>query len=320
MALSNSVRFWLYLVPLIPSIIVTIFDLHYLRISRTFGAALKNHDTFLLLSCVLIGELFDVVFDIHYYRTGTALSSTPGFCLFWTFIGSATSVSICILIAWISVGRNIVTFHSNWLATRTKRFFFHYLPLTTCTVWPTIFYFVIFFIVPCDIPFNYNSTLCGCYECIISNQPIALWDSIINYTMPVCITAICSVALLVRVIYHRYHIRQIIDWNRYGKIAVQVLPISAFYILLQLPPTILYAAYSIGLSRSIAADYYSDSLYFRYWFILFIPFVYVALLPELRTRPKKIIVYWRKRRAVRPKMIETTPRNIHYSAGIVTII
>jgi hypothetical protein len=320
MVISNSVRFWLYLIPLIPSIIVGIFDLHYLRVSRAFGTTLKYHDTFLLLICVLIGELTDVIWSIQYYRTGTALSSTPAFCLVWAFISSTTPVSIYILVAWSSVERNIFTFHSNWFATKRKCFFFHYFPLVICILWPMIFYFIIFFIMSCDISFDYNSRLCGRYECISSNHSLSLWDSITHYIIPVCITIISSSVLFARVIYHRYRIRQKIDWDRYGRVAVHILPISAFYILLQLPPMIMYAAYSIGLSHSVAADYYSDSSYFRYWIILFTPFIYVVSLPELRTKHRKIIIYWRKRRLVRPAIIETPACDIGHPLRVVTIV
>jgi hypothetical protein len=127
MAISDSVRFWLYLIPLIPSIILTIFDLHYLRISRAFGTTLKHHDTFLLLTCVLIGELSDVIWNIHYYRTGTALSSKPAFYLIWVFFDSFLLVLITILMAWASIERHILIFYPNWLATKRKLF----LPLSS---------------------------------------------------------------------------------------------------------------------------------------------------------------------------------------------
>jgi hypothetical protein len=320
MVISNSVRFWLYLIPLIPSIIITIFALYYLRINQAFGTALKKHNNFLLLSCVLIGELFDVVWHVHYYRTDTALSSTPAFCLIWVFIGAATSVSIYFLIAWVSIGQHILIFYPNWLATKTKRFFCHYLPLAICVVYPTIFYAVIFFFVSCDVPFNYNKRLCDRYECVFSNHSIALWDSIIHYVMPVCITLSFSVTLLVRVVYHRYLIRQRIDWNRYKKIGIPLLAIYAFYMLLQFPPMILYTAYSAGLSRSVATDYYNDSLYFRHWIILFTPLVCAASLPGLRTKYRKILVFWRRKHTIQPIIIEMVPQHVNRPAAVVSIV
>jgi hypothetical protein len=62
--------------------------------------------------------------------------------------------------------------------------------------------------------------------------------------------------------------------------AAQLLPISALYFLLNLPTMILYVAYSGGLPKNIAADYYGDSLFFANWIILFTPFFSAVALPE----------------------------------------
>ncbi len=158
-------------------------------------------------------------------------------------------------------------------------------------MWPTIFYFSIFFIVPFNILYNYNRRLCGRCVCITLILLIVLLDSIANYIIP---AVIFSVVLFVRVLYHKYRIRQRIEWRNYKKIEVQLLPISALYILLQLPSMILYAAYSAGLSRNVAGDYYSDSLYFCFWVILFTPFVSAVSLPELKTKCRNLILFWRR--------------------------
>ena len=320
MVISNSARFWLYLIPVIPSIICAMLRLYRLRISRTFGTTLRNHDKFLLLSCVLIGELFDVTWHIHYYHTGTVLSSTPSFCIVWAFIGSATSVSSSFLIAWTSIERHIVTFYPEWLLTRTKRFFFHYIPLSACILYPTVFYFVIFCTISCDVPFDYNSRLCNRSECIFRSHSIALWDSFIHYVMPVCATVIFTVALLARVVYYRHRIYERVEWDKYKRIAIKMLPTFVFYILLQFPPMVLYAAYSTGLSRSVAADYYNDCTYFRYWIILFIPFVYSTPSSERQRKHRTIFVFWKKRRAVvQPVIIDITPQVISDSDAVASI-
>jgi hypothetical protein len=72
--------------------------------------------------------------------------------------------------------------------------------------------------------------------------------------------------------------------------------------ILQFPPMVLYAAYAAGLSYSVGADYYFDGLYFTYWVILFTPFASVVSLPDLRTKCKKVIFFWRRNRAVVPQL------------------
>lgn len=122
--ISNSVRSWIYLVPLIPSIFVTIFDLYYFLSSRALCTAINNHVIILLRFLDLISKLTDFVWNIHYYRTGTALSSTSTFCLAWLFIDTTLFTSISILMAWAPIERHVIIFYPHLLAAKTKRFFF----------------------------------------------------------------------------------------------------------------------------------------------------------------------------------------------------
>jgi hypothetical protein len=82
---------------------------------------------------------------------------------------------------------------------------------------------------------------------------------------------------------------------------------------------LLYVAYTAGLSRNIAADYYSDSIYFRYWIMLFIPFVCVTPLSELRRQQRKVVVFWKRRHAVEPVMIDIASKKISESGDAVSI-
>ncbi len=166
MIISSFGHTWLYLVHLIPSVLVTIFDLYHLLTNRALRTALNNHVIILLISCGLIETLTDFVLCIYYYFNATALSSTLTFCIAWTFIGSTFLIGNFILMAWTSIERHIIIFHPNLLATKAKRFFFDYLPLTICILCSAIFYFVIFYILPCDNPFNYTKRQCSHYACV----------------------------------------------------------------------------------------------------------------------------------------------------------
>jgi len=212
---------------------------------------------------------------------------------------------------WASIERHILIFHSDWFATKTKRFFFHYLPLAACLLYPKIFYFVIFFIRPCESEFNYNIRLCNLYTCVVDVRWIALWDSIGHYIMPAFTTVIFSVTLLIRVLYRRYLIHHRIEWRRYRKLAAQLLPISALYIVLQVPPTILYAAYSGGLPKSVASSYYSDTLYFTYWIVLFMPFATALSLPELGRKCRNVVFFWQRKHVVGPEILPMAQLKVH---------
>ena len=170
MTVPYSIRAWLLLVPLFPSLIVTLFNLYHLLKNRALRAALNNHVIILLLICGLIEELTDIPWYIHQYRTDFALSSTPAFCYTWAYIGSAIYVSNFILMAWASFERHILIFHTNLFATTRKRLLFYYLPLSVCVLSPVLFYLVMFFILNCDAPLNYNGALCDLYACVLTIQ------------------------------------------------------------------------------------------------------------------------------------------------------
>jgi hypothetical protein len=184
----------------------------------------------------------------HY---GTALSSTHTFCLAWAFIDSSLFVSTSLQMSWASIERHILIFHPHWFATKTKRFLFHYLTLLIMSVWPLIFYLVTLLILPCDVPFDYNRRLCGHYDCINLIPWVAMFDSIAHYMVPAFIIVIFSVTLFVRVVYHKYHILQRIEWKKYRKMALQLLSISLVYMVLEAPPMVLNAAYLSGLSWDV---------------------------------------------------------------------
>jgi hypothetical protein len=319
MALSKTGFLWFHIIPLIPSLIVTVFVLYHFLKSRALRTSLSNHPVILMLSFGLILELTDTVWFIHFYRTGQAISTTPAFCLAWVFIDSSLFVSVSLQMSWASIERHILIFHPNWLATKTKRVLLHYLPLFILSVWPLVFYFVMLLALPCDAPFDYRRRLCGRYDCVNLIQWVAMFDSIAHYMVPAFIIAIFSVALFVRVVYHKYHIRQRIEWRNYRKMALQLLSISLVYMVLEAPPMVLNAAYLSGLSSDVAADYYSDMLDLSLWVILFTPFASATALPGLKAKCRSVLVCWRRRRVVQPVTITMNRRKSGHTVGTTHI-
>ncbi|CAF1375590.1 unnamed protein product [Adineta ricciae] len=309
MAMPNNIRLWLLLAPLIPSIIVSIFNLYHLLKDKALRNALNNHVIICLLSCGLFIEVTDVTWQVHYYRTNTVLIATPSFCLAWTYIRSIFLIASFLFMAWGSIERHILIFYSNCFSTKTKRLFFHYLPLCICFICPCIFYAIVLFILPCAVPYTYDSWMCNRYSCYIRTRSAALWESIIHFILPAFITTFSSIVLLIRVINHRHRIQQRITWRNYKKLASQLLPISAIYLIFDLPPMTLYAAYSAGLSWSFAADYFSDGLFLLYWIIFLVPFASVMSLPDIRAKCKDAIFFWRSKRVTMPVAM-TTARTI----------
>ncbi|CAF1519290.1 unnamed protein product [Adineta ricciae] len=168
------------------------------------------------------------------------------------------------------------------------------------------------FIVPCDIPLKFTSKQCGRYSCVTRIPQISLYDSVAHSILPAFTIVIFSAALFVRVLCQKHRIHQRINWRNYKKMAYQLLPISFLYTVLVLPPMMIYAAYSGGLPRTVAPDYYSDAIFFVHWVIFFTPFACVMSLPELSTKCRNAILFWHRRHTVGPIQLLTASRpNAH---------
>ncbi|CAF4163742.1 unnamed protein product, partial [Adineta steineri] len=307
MTVPVILKFWLFIIFIIPSILCSIFYLHYFLIHRTFRQSLHNHVIILILSFGLIYMITDIIWYIHYYRTNAPLVSTPMFCQIWAYIDIAGFVSIIMLTAWASIERHILIFHPNLFSTKLKRLIFHYLPLIISSIYPLIFFFIIFFILPCDIPVDYTAETCALGFCTSTHPVLAIWDSWADNIIPIFTIVIFSIALIGRIWYSKYRMGQRFQWRNYKKMAFQLLSISFLYFFICWPSTILYTAYTFGLSYDIGSDYFINSFYFSYFITLLTPFVSIVALPELRGKFQPLLRLYRRRRpTVVPETIGMT--------------
>ncbi len=302
MPLSDALCFWLYLIFLIPSILCGIFNLYHLLVDRTLRQALNNHVVIFILFLGLFFNFTDMIYNVHYYRTGYALSATRSFCLMWIYVEFAPLISILMLVAWASVERHILIFHPNWVATKTKCFLIHYLPLIIFGLYPFIYYIVIFFVIPCDIPLDFTQRSCGIIDCDYPTEAIGQWDNIANNLVPVCIIVIFSVALLGRIWYSKYRIRQRFQWRKYRKMAVQLLLITTVYFIIYFPLMIVLTIFTAGILFNGWADFLVASYYFSYFTILLTPFMCTASLPGLGAKLQNMTrICRRNRRTIAPE-------------------
>ncbi|CAF1220603.1 unnamed protein product [Adineta steineri] len=287
---------------------------------RALRKALNNHVIIAIVFVGFILQFIDVTALTYYFRTGTALVSTRAFCSAWASIHAIGVVGTVNLVAWASIERHILIFHSNLVRTKTKRFFLHYLPLIICMMCPGVFFITMFFIVPCSITMDYNKSDCNYYACVTVNPSVALYDGVMNYMVPPFIIVIFSVALIIRVLASKCRTRQRIQWRNYRKMATQLLSISFLYMSLYCPSIFLYVAYKAGLPQNIATSYYSDSSYFDYYAILLTPMVCALSMPELRTKFQICFPFCRRRcGTVRPETIMLTRPEAGPAAAIAAI-
>ena len=293
MYMSFAVRSGLFLSVLIPSILCSIFVLYYYLIDRKLRTALNNHAIIVIIFLDLFYELTNIIWLIYFYLNGFPLSSTPSFCLTWAFIDYTIFLSTSNLIVWMTFERHIFIFHKNWHSTQRKRLLFHYIPMFLVFIYPFIFYFYVFIIQPCQPVLSYTKSRCASGNCVSLNAFIALWDSIVNYIIPIFLIFIFGAALFLRIFYYRNRAHRQVRWRDYRKLVIQLLPILVIYVFIYFPPTVLYTAYIGGLPTSVGGDFYSFCMYFSYYGVLLTPFGSLIALPELKKKWKQVILFWR---------------------------
>ena len=303
MPVSYPIRSLLYLIFLIPSVICAIFCLYYFITNRALRNALNNHVVIFILGFGVFLNLTDIVWFIDFYRTRRVPIFTRSFCFTWGYIDYAVFVVITLLVAWASIERHILIFHHHLTATPIKRFFLHYLPLTICVVYPFAYYFVIYFILPCEIVLKETRIGCGVLDCAQSITAVGVWDSIAHNVVPICMIAIFSLALLARVWYSKYRVHQRMHWRNYRKMAIQLLSITGIYLIIVFPSMVLFTMDAAGVLDPSAYDFYSSSYYFSYFTVLLTPFVCVVALPELRSKLRRMFQFFLLPRCVRSNRV-----------------
>ncbi|CAF1129157.1 unnamed protein product [Adineta steineri] len=294
MFIPSIIRFWLFLIVVIPSSFCILFNLYYFLVDRTLRQGLNNHVIIIILIFDFLYNIFNIIWLTYFYYMGDSLSLRSSFCLIWLYIDYTGYLLLLLLAAWGSIERHILIFNKNIFLRKKKRFLFHYFPIIIIIIYSFFYCIIIYFFRSSVIAPNYVKSRCNLTYYTNDTSLIGIWDSLINNILPTLIIVIFSLTLLLRVWYRKYRMGQRFHWRNYKKLTIQSLSISVIYIILYFPSIILNLAYTIGLSSNIGADLYSSTLYLSYFVGLFIPFLSMVSLPELRAKFKKLFRFYRR--------------------------
>ena len=300
--IPQAVRFWSLLIFDIPAALCTLFLLFHLCFKRTLRQALNNHVVIVLLILALSLQLIDIPFYIAFLCLGHAWSQTSIFCSIWMFIDIGLFDMIVITMAYASVERHILVFHSGWLSTRKKRFFIHYLPLTIIISYGLFFYAFVIFFPPCENIFDYYQEWCS-YPCYYDDLILGTYDLVGNGIFPTLLIAASSLALLLRFINQNRRTQRRIQWHKYRKMTIQLLSISLLQIVLNLPELILLTAHLCGLAEEIGAEAEIYTYFFAYFIVLLLPYVCLISLPEVWKKLKIHPIQWFRARLQRTNIV-----------------
>lgn len=310
--ITDAVRFWLFLIFLIPSCLCTIFLLYHFLFDRTLRVPLYNHVIIVLLIICLIDEVTVYPWMLYYYQNEYTWGRSYIFCLIWGFLNWSLYIAHTLLFAWGMIERHILIFHDGWVSTSRKRFFIHYFPFLALILYWFIFYVVVYFFPSCQNRFRPSSLVC-IFPCLYDSYILSMWDYIVHQIIPILAITIFSIGLLVRVLWQKNRMRRTIHWRKHRKMTVQALSIAFLYLVILLPYTLVYILYDIYyLSSSLLTELSIYTVFFSYFIILLFPFVCVCSLPELKIRMKNILHLRRQTQLITP-IIQTgkAHENIH---------
>ena len=77
----------------------------------------------------------------------------------------------------------------------------------------------------------------------------SLYDSFVNYTIPIILIVIFSVTFFLRFIKQKQRLKQAVTWRHCRKMIIQFLLISATYLIFDLPYVIIYIVRIMWLSN-----------------------------------------------------------------------
>jgi hypothetical protein len=184
---------------------------------------------------------------LNYTRLGYLSSFSPILCLIWKFVDYGIWYGGISLMLWGLFERHILVFHTNLIRTARQRLLIHYIPLTVFSLYAPILFFYIVFIYPCNRIYINTTIRCGkiCFYTIIPYS-FSLYDSLVNYTIPIILIAIFSVTFFVRFIKQKQRLKRAITWRHCRKMIIQLLLVSATYVIFDLPYVFIYIVRSCG--------------------------------------------------------------------------
>ncbi|CAF0988746.1 unnamed protein product [Adineta steineri] len=283
----RHLKFYLFISIECPSISTAIYVLYRFFRSYEIRSRLNNHSIIALLFTSCIAITTELPITLRFLKTGNVQPKSKGFCLFWIWYNFSLQSINLFLMAWLSIERHILIFHSNLIQTSVGKIKWHYIPLSFSMIYIPLFYFFCIFIYSCENSFNYSLIFCGsiCYNDLFW---LASYDWIINIFIPAIIIPFASIILLIRVLMQKKRMKRTVTWKTTRKMTIQLMSISSvysiFWVLYGL--AILIRLYFIPTFLDIIILYYLQ--YLPYIVQLLMPIICFACLPELWPRKIRI--------------------------------
>ncbi|CAF2946092.1 unnamed protein product [Rotaria sp. Silwood2] len=205
---------------------------------------------------------------------------------------------------WATIERHILVFHNHWINTQTKRFLIHYLPLIIVTLYCFGFYTIVIFFPSCENEFDYTQNWCD-YPCYSNDNNLLMYENLFHFLLPIPLIVIINILLIIRIAKQKQRLHQSMHWSKYRKMILQIISCSAVYLLFDLPMLSLLVAHNFGLPYEATGQVELFFYFLAYFINIFMPFVFLGLLPEIWIKIQRKIPCFTIR--VRPENITLRP-------------
>ena len=275
-SLPFATRFWILLVFDVSSTICTFVVLFYVSFDRKLRSNAKNHTLVVLLMLGLSVQLIDIPFYLNFIVHSSVVPANPSVCLIWWFIDIGIYNGVTILLAWTALERHILVFHDQWISTRKKRVFVHYLPLLFLILYIFVYYIYAIYGFPCQNSYDYTSIVCNESPCYENDPVMRMWDLLANNIIPALLEPILSFCFLFRVIWHKKRSNLPIQWRKQRKMMIQLLCLSSLNLAFNVPLNIIQIGHLCGLPQSVGAEATQYFFFLTYFVIFTFPFICFA--------------------------------------------
>lgn len=261
-------------------VILVYFGRNYHRI---FSKNLRDHGFFLLTVLSFLYITLDLPFTINSFRLGYDQPRSETFCKYWYWIDYSIIVSSSFLTAIISIQRHILIFNAACFNRPRCRFLLHYIPLILCLLCPTIGYFILLYLYPCQNSSDEYLVYCPS-PCYSWNRILYHIDWILDTIVPVGGIIISNLVLIFRVIRSLRKLRgkRSLMLKRQRKLTIELLVISSLYALGWGPSTV------VGVIQDLfVPDIFErvPTLSYTYYMSYFVcplqPFLYLIMSSEI---------------------------------------
>ena len=238
--MSLNLQFWILLIFTIPSLFCSLIVIYRYLFNRFLRNGLHNHSILLLVTVNVILIITDVSWMLDSLRrNGDVLSPTRSFCTLWWIIDDSLYGLQTAILAWASIERHILIFHSKYVSTRKQKLLFRCLPPGLLTIYVFAYHIGVIVFPSCENEFDYHELECGSNPCYLAITFLAAWELIVNNIIPTLIIAIFNIALFYRIIAQKQRLRQPIQWRKHRRMSMQLLSLSAVYLFLNLPMIVI---------------------------------------------------------------------------------